>query len=296
MTSKKRRVALITNRTKPKAVGSLDHVRSLIEQHGELVAQLQTGEHNGLPDPGEVNLVIALGGDGTILAAAHKCLALRAPLLGVNTGKVGFMAGYELDRFSEAAPELLGGGTLNIQQVTPLHGIVRNEYGKPVFSSFALNEFVVSAGPPFRMITLDISVDEQVGPRVSGDGIIVSSPLGSTAYNVSAGGPIVAPGVNAMTVTPIAAHSLSFRPIVIPSSSEVAVRVCSANTIENSGTTLIIDGQFDHRLGSGDVLRVTAAKEQIGFVLDPRVSYWSTLLGKMHWASQPNAEGIKRRS
>jgi NAD+ kinase len=145
------------------------------------------------------------------------------------------------------------------------------------------------------MITLDISVDEQVGPRVSGDGVIVSTPLGSTAYNVSAGGPIVAPGVNAMTVTPIAAHSLSFRPIVISSTAEVAVRVCSANSIENSGTTLIIDGQFDHKIESGDVLRVTAAKEQIGFVLDEQVSYWNTLLGKMHWASEPNAQGIKRR-
>ncbi|MCA9274660.1 MAG: NAD(+)/NADH kinase [Phycisphaerales bacterium] len=291
----KRRVALITNRKKPRAAEALALVRGQIESYGELVAQLQTGEQNGLPDPGEVDLVIALGGDGTILAAAHKCLALRVPLLGVNTGKVGFMAGYELDRFCDAAPRLLGDAPLNIQQVTPLHGIVRNEHGTPIFSSFALNEFVVSAGPPFRMITLDISVDEQVGPRVSGDGIIVSTPLGSTAYNVSAGGPIVAPGVNAMTVTPIAAHSLSFRPIVIPSSSEVAVRVCSANTSENSGTTLIIDGQFDQRLGSGDVLRVTAAKEQIGFVLDERVSYWKTLLGKMHWASEPNAQGIKRR-
>ncbi len=291
----KRRVALISNRSKPKAMKALSEVRSLIEAHGELVAEVQTGEDNGLPSPGEVDLVIALGGDGTILAAAHKCLALRVPLLGVNTGKVGFMAGYELDRFNAEAARLLGDAPLNIQQMLPLHGVVRDRDGKPTFSSFALNECVVSAGPPFRMITLDISVDEQVGPRVSGDGIIVSTPLGSTAYNVSAGGPIVAPGVNAMTVTPIAAHSLSFRPIVLPSTSEVAIQVCSANSIENSGTTLIFDGQHEHRLSDGDVLRVTAAKETIGFVLDPSVSYWNTLLNKMHWASEPNAQGIKRR-
>lgn len=291
----KRRVALITNRNKPKASEALGEVRSLIEEHGHLVTQLHTGEENGVPKPGDVDLVIALGGDGTILAAAHKCLTLRVPLLGVNTGKVGFMAGYELDRFKAQAPDLLTDGELNIQQFVPLHGVVRDTQGKPVFSSFALNEFVVSAGPPFRMITLDISVDEQVGPRVSGDGIIVSTPLGSTAYNVSAGGPIVAPDVNAMTVTPIAAHSLSFRPIVIPNQSEVAIRVCSANSIENSGTTLIIDGQVDHRLRDGDVLRVSAAKERIGFVHDPSVSYWNTLLNKMHWASEPNARGIKRR-
>lgn len=291
----RRRVALISNRTKPNAAKALDEIRSLIIAHGELASELHTGEENGLPEPGEVDLVIALGGDGTILSAAHKCLALHAPLLGVNTGKVGFMAGFELDRFKQEAEGLLTDSDLFIKPVTPLHGVVRNAEGEPVFASFALNEFVVSAGPPFRMITLDISVDEQVGPRVSGDGIIVSTPLGSTAYNVSAGGPIVAPGVNTMTVTPIAAHSLSFRPIVVPGSSDIAIRVCNTNSIENSGTTLIIDGQIERRLQDGDVLRVTAAKEQIGFVHDPKVSYWKTLLGKMHWASEPNAMGIKRR-
>lgn len=287
-----RRVALITNRTKAKAMEALGEVRGLINAHGELIAELQTGEENGLPDPGDVDLVIALGGDGTILAAAHKCLTLGAPLLGVNTGKVGFMAGYELDRFKQDAEALLSGSDVHVKPVTPLRGVVHNAMGEEVFSSFALNEMVVSAGPPFRMITMDISVDDQVGPRVSGDGVIISTPMGSTAYNVSAGGPIVAPGVNAMTVTPIAAHSLSFRPIVIPGQSQVAVRVCSSNSAENSGTTLIIDGQIDRRLREGDILRVTEAAEAIGFVLDSRVSYWNTLLSKMHWASEPRARGI----
>jgi NAD+ kinase len=292
----KRSVVLITNRNKPKAMDVLDEVRSLIEQHGDLLCELQTHEEDGLPEPGTVDLVIALGGDGTILSAARKCLTLRAPLLGVNTGKVGFMAGYELDRFRERAHALLTNAALNVQPFVPIHGVVRDAQGKPRFSGFALNEFVVSAGPPFRMITLDISVDQQPGPSVSGDGLIVSTPLGSTAYNVSAGGPIVAPGVDAMIVTPIAAHSLSFRPIVIRSDSRVCIRVNSANSVESSGTTLIIDGQLDHRIHEGDTLEVTAAKEAIGFVLDPQVSYWQTLLGKMHWASEPNALGIKHRN
>lgn len=290
-----RSVVLITNIHKPQAMAVLGEVRALIKKHGVLVAELQSDEDDGLPEPGSVDLVIALGGDGTILSAARKCLTLRAPLLGVNTGKVGFMAGYELDRFRECAADLLGEGELSVHPVTPLHGVVHGRDGKPRFSGFALNEFVVSAGPPFRMITLDISVDEQPGPRVSGDGLIVSSPLGSTAYNVSAGGPIVAPGVNAMIVTPIAAHSLSFRPIVIRSDSMVRIRLNSANSIESWGTTLIIDGQLDHRLVEGDVLRVSEAKERVEFVLDPIVSYWQTLLGKMHWATEPNAMGIKNR-
>lgn len=292
----KRSVVLITNRMKFRANAALDEVRDLIERHGNLLCELQTDQNDGLPEPGSVDLVIALGGDGTILAAARKCLALRAPLLGVNTGKVGFMAGYELDRFREQAAELLTDGKLSIHSFTPLQGMVRDGRGQVRYSGVALNEFVVSAGPPFRMITLDISVDGQVGPSVSGDGLIVSSPLGSTAYNVSAGGPIVAPSVDAMIVTPIAAHSLSFRPIVIRADATVSIRVNSANSIENAGTTMIIDGQQDLRINEGDMLEVTAANGPIRFVLDPEVSYWQTLLDKMHWASEPNARGIKHRS
>lgn len=291
----KRSVVLITNRNKPEAMRALDEVQTLIQEHGRLLCALHTDEEDGLPAPGETDLVIALGGDGTILSAARKCLTLHAPLLGVNTGKVGFMAGYEVDRFRDHARDLLGGGKLNEHPFIPLHGIVRDAGMKPRFSGFALNEFVVSAGPPFRMITLDISVDGAVGPTVSGDGLIVSTPLGSTAYNVSAGGPIVAPGVDAMVVTPIAAHSLSFRPIVIRANAKVLIRVDSVNSVESQGTTLIADGQLDHRLREGDTLEVTTAKEAIRFVLDPSVSYWETLLGKMHWASVPDAKGRKQR-
>lgn len=290
-----RAVVLITNHHKPNANAALEEVRALIEEHGTLVAELESKEESALPNADDVDLVIALGGDGTILSAARRCLTLRAPLLGINTGKVGFMAGFELDAFRASARSLLSDDTLKIHPVTPLHGVVQSEEGTPKHSAFALNEFVVSAGPPFRMITLDISIDGNPGPTVSGDGLIVSTPLGSTAYNVSAGGPIVAPGVNAMIVTPIAAHSLSFRPIVIRSDSDVRIGVSSVNAVESSGTTLIIDGQVSHRLDEGDVLRVTAAKEQIEFVLDPSVSYWQTLLSKMHWASEPHASGMKKR-
>lgn len=284
-----RSVVLITNSSKPRAIAAVNEVRSLISKHGKLVAELESYKDNKLPKAEDVDLVIALGGDGTILSAARQCLALGAPLLGVNTGKVGFMAGFELESFQANAESLLGDGELNTHPVTPMQGSVCDRDGKCLHAAIALNDYVVSAGPPFRMITIDISVDGQPGPTVSGDGLIVSSPLGSTAYNVSAGGPIVSPGVNAMAVTPIAAHSLSFRPIVIPSDSDLRIQINTANATPTSGTTLIIDGQVSHRLNEGDVLHVTASNEQVRFVLDPQVSYWQTLLGKMHWASEPKA-------
>ncbi len=286
-----RSVVLIVNQRKPRAVEALAEVRALIEQHGQLLAVIEADSDEPIPASDRVDLVIALGGDGTILSAAGRVLQLACPLLGVNTGKVGFMAGYELDSFRKSAEELLTDGSLQMQRVRVLEGRVRSVDGTPRCSATAINELVVTAGPPYRMITLDVRIDGVNGPSVAGDGLIVSTPLGSTAYNVSAGGPIVAPGVDASILTPIAAHSLSFRPILVPADSEIEITIKSVNAYETSGTTLMVDGQVHDRLHEGDVLSVRAGKETVGFVIDPSVSYWQTLIGKMHWASAPHSSG-----
>jgi len=288
-----RSVVLIVNHRKPRATEALAEIRALIELHGELAAELEADKNEPVPTNVGVDLVIALGGDGTILSAAGRCLQLGCPLLGVNMGKVGFMAGYELESFRASAAELLGDGELTTHRVRALHADVVGSDGTPRCSAVALNEFVVTAGPPYRMITLDVRVDQAPGPSVSGDGLIVSTPLGSTAYNVSAGGPIIAPGVDASILTPIAAHSLSFRPIVVPSASEIEITIKSVNAFEDAGTTLMVDGQVHDRLHEGDVMRVRAGEEIVEFVTDPSVSYWQTLIGKMHWASAPSSLGSK---
>lgn len=287
-----RSVVLIVNHRKPRAAEALPEVRALIEKHGRLIAELEADEQEPVPTNGGIDLVIALGGDGTILSAAGRCLQLGCPLLGVNMGKVGFMAGYELESFRNAAASLIGDGELLTNRVRALHADVLSANGTARQSAVALNEFVVTAGPPYRMITLDVRVDRSAGPSVSGDGLIVSTPLGSTAYNVSAGGPIVAPGVDASILTPIAAHSLSFRPIVVPSTSEIEITVKSVNAFEDAGTTLMVDGQLHDRLYEGDTLRIRSGEEIVEFVVDPTVSYWQTLIGKMHWAAAPSSRGI----
>src|SRR5690606_8901839 len=115
----------------------------------------------------------------------------------------------------------------------------------------ALNDCVVTAGPPYRMIELDVYIDGEPGPTLRGDGVIVSTPIGSTAYNVSAGGPIVSPDLDSFTITPHAAHSLAFRPIVVPSSCEIDLHLRKGNDADDGGTTLVLDGQVDTRLQSG---------------------------------------------
>jgi NAD+ kinase len=286
-----RSAVLIVNPRKPRAVDGGPEVRALIEQHGSLVAEFKSTEiKEGLPGMlggHPVDLIIVMGGDGTILSAARAGLNLGVPLLGINTGKVGFMAGYELAAFRQDAEGILGGDVLHTHQHRTLHGTVLDRDGQTRYDAIALNEMVVTAGPPYRMITLDLRIDSQPGPTVSGDGLIVSTPLGSTAYNISAGGPIVAPGVDSCVITPIAAHSLSFRPIVLHAETPVDIAVRSVNSMEEAGTTLLIDGQGHHRLNQGDTVRIRAGERSVRFVSDPRVSYWRTLLGKMHWASTP---------
>lgn len=286
-----RSALLVVNPRKPRAVEAADEIAALIARHGRLIRKIDSeelasfiasGENNDEPD-----LIVVLGGDGTILSAARGCLELDTPLLGINTGKVGFMAGYELESFRKNAAGLLGDAPLRIHTHRTLDGRVVDTEGRTQHQATALNELVVTAGPPYRMITLDLSIDGQPGPTVSGDGLIVSTPLGSTAYNISAGGPIVAPGVDASVITPIAAHSLSFRPIVLGADVPVDIAVRSINSTEEAGTTLLIDGQGHHRLNEGDTVRIRNGKRAVRFVSDPEVSYWRTLLGKMHWASTP---------
>lgn len=293
-----RSVLLVVNSRKTRAVEAASEVRTLIERHGRLIASIDSAELSGAilggrigsATQGRPDLIVVLGGDGTILSASRATLELGVPLLGINTGKVGFMAGYEVAAFRAAAADLLGDAPLHTHEHRTLDGEVVGTDGSVLYRATAINELVVTAGPPYRMITLDLAIDGQPGPTVSGDGLILSTPLGSTAYNISAGGPIVAPGVDACVITPIAAHSLSFRPIVLHADIPVDIVVRSVNATEEAGTTLLIDGQGHHRLGEGDRVRIRPGSRRVRFVSDPRVSYWRTLLGKMHWASTPTGQ------
>jgi len=287
------RTLLMVNRNKASAQHASARVTDAIEDAAHLVASVDAIEPGKLPGPGTVDVAIVLGGDGTILTAAKHALALGCPILGVNTGKVGFMAGYELERFLEDAPGLLSDlGAARRRRVRVMRASLSGDDGTERYASIALNDFVITAGPPYRMIHIDIRIDGHPGPTISGDGAIVSSPIGSTAYSVSSGGPIVAPGVDAWVVVPIAAHSLSFRPIVVASDSTVSLTLASANRDNDHGTCLLVDGQPGPRLAEGDRIEIRDDGRRAEFILDPKTDYWSTLIKKMRWAQAPDARGI----
>lgn len=282
-----RSVLLLVNRAKPGADDAEARVSALIRRHGTLVDALGAMGDDPARDCSDVDLIVVLGGDGTLMTEAGRYAPAGKPILGVNIGRVGFMAGFDLESLTKHAPALFGDGALDTRTVSMLDAEILDADGKSIESLRAVNDYAITAGPPYRMIRLEIHIDGQPGPMVSGDGLVISTPTGSTAYNVSAGGPIVAPGVPATVITPIAAHSLSFRPIVVGHGHEIAIRLLTANEENGGGTELVIDGRGRRRLHEGSRVIVRGGGTQIRFVGDPDVSYWQTLMRKMHWAAPP---------
>ena len=288
-----RSVLLLVNRNKRLVRESLGEVRSLIEVHGTIAAELDTSL-NTLDDAHGADLIVVLGGDGTLLAQARRCAHFGLPILGVNLGHLGFLAEFDLPALREQATALFAGSSLESQERMLLRSEVTNGGEKPVID-LAMNDVVVTAGPPFRMIEIGVTIDGHTGPVLRGDGVIVSTPTGSTAYSVSAGGPILSPDVQALTVTPLAAHSLAFRPLIVSSRSEICLNIREANVSDGTqsvcqGTTLVLDGQVHRPLVQGQTVTIRKASKSVQLVHNPHTSYWETLVHKMHWAASPGEQ------
>lgn len=291
MTVSKRSTLLVVNADKPDAQEASRELSALISEHGELVGQVPSA-NGSLPKEAEkAELIVVLGGDGTLLGEGRRFAGGRAPLLGVNVGKLGFLAEFDLAAIREQAATLFGNGDLRTRTVPLLDVEITDHNGASEFVGSAMNEAVVTAGPPYRVIELGIRINGAKGPAVRGDGLIVSTSLGSTAYNVSAGGPIVHPNVDAMVITPIAAHSLAFRPIAVPGDSVIELDPIQINESETEGTTLVLDGQIQRRITSNQRVRISRATRAIELVVNQNGDYWDTLVGKLHWGKQPTYGG-----
>ncbi len=233
----------------------------------------------------ECDFAIVFGGDGSIISTARGVSEAGVPVIGVNVGKLGYLAEFSVDELKDFFPRLAKGTAPIAKQMMLSCRVFSNSGGNQTekFCSSAINDVVITAGPPFRMVELKISVDGQPLAGCVSDGLIISTPTGSTAYNLSSGGPIVSPKMEAMVITPICPHSLSFRPIVIKADSIieiVGIRV-------NEGTTVSVDGQVSLRLSIDDVVRVEKQSCDFLIVNNPLRSQWDTLALKLSWAEKP---------
>ena len=275
------KVLLAASPDRPATASILGEVRRIVAKHAEIVAEIQA-DSAALSANLLFDRMVAVGGDGTLIAQLRRILDRGMPLVGVNSGRLGFLAEFDPISLEEQADSIFGPNPL-VRQRMVMDVIVKRKDGTVVYHGVAVNDVVVSAGFPFRMIELRLEFSGNMGPDVSGDGIIIASPVGSTAYTVSAGGPIVHPDVEALIVTPICPHSLGFRPIVVPSHLDISVCVERAN----DGTTLMLDGQTNIRLAVGDMIQVGRHQSMARLVGNPDVTYWQQLLSKMRWAAPP---------
>ena len=229
----------------------------------------------------QADYAVVFGGDGTILGAARQLCQTKVPVIGVNVGKLGFLAEFSIQELREQFERIFFGDPLIEKRMIVQCVVRRGE--KEVFSSTAVNDVVITAGAPFNMVEMKLSVEKQKLAVCIGDGIILSTPTGSTAYNLSAGGPIVSPRLSAMVITPICPHSLSFRPIVINADSKVTIEMIRMN----EQTTLLLDGQVQTELDPDDLIEIQKHDGQFLVVNNPMRTHWETLASKLNWAEKP---------
>ena len=274
-------ILILGNMTKPGVAEQIEKLRPWFERHVKILAVARSDR----PPPRRAagaDLCVVFGGDGTLLTAARMLAGGGVPMLGVNMGKLGFLAEFNVEHMQKHLMEILDG------KVTPTARIMLDvrvcDCRKHRFRSPAVNDVAISAGPPFRMIDLHVAQDGTQISQYLGDGLVISTPTGSTGYNMSAGGPIMEPGLDAVAITPVAPHSLSMRPIVVR--SDRAVRITAARV--NAGTAVIIDGQISSGLCDGDVVEVRRAEKPMLLVPHPGRPFFATLSGKLQWGKSPH--------
>jgi NAD+ kinase len=224
-----------------------------------------------------IQCALTLGGDGTILRAARFFAPLNIPILGINMGTMGFLTEVELSEIDHAIEKLLN-GTYSIERRMMLEAQVKRA-GRIVQTFTGLNDIVINKGPLARLITLEIFVGEEFVTTYKADGVIISSPTGSTAYSLSAGGPIVYPDLDVAILTPICPHTLGARPLVLPSSKTVKVSI-----INQAESMLTIDGQNGFPLNKEDEIIIAKAAYHVKMVRIKEKRFFAVLREKIKTA------------
>jgi NAD+ kinase len=285
-----RRVGIVARRDRAEAREvTRGLVQWLVAQGREVVVDTETAAALALPIvtvadrqalPGKVDLIVVLGGDGTLLSVARLVDGLHVPILGVNLGGLGFLTATTLEALFPTLEAVLRGEYAAEERLVLTVTLTRA--GASLAELLALNDVVVAKGALGRLIDLDVRADGQPMTAYRADGLIIATPTGSTAYNLSAAGPILFPTMDAVVLTPICSHTLTNRPIVLPASIALEVTLLS----DAPDVVLSVDGQPGPPLAAGDVVRVGQAGARIRLIRDPRKSYFEVLRTKLKWGER----------
>lgn len=287
------RVALVGKYHESVSGAVVESARELIADLGgflrglncEVVLEKQTAENTGLTDfralevpeiGDECDLCVVVGGDGTMLGVGRQLARYGTPLIGINQGRLGFITDISLDHYRDVLPPMLAGQYEEDHRSLMLGKVVRD--GQCVFEAHAMNDVVVNRGAASGMVELRVEVDGRFIANHRADGIIVATPTGSTAYALSAGGPLLHPLVPGWALVPIAPHTLSNRPIVLADPVEIAIEVVAGRDASAS-----FDMQSIASLQHGDRILVRRSEFRVRFLHPRGWSYFDTLREKLHW-------------
>lgn len=272
-----RRVLVASSRHKPEAAPLARELGARLEGLGVEVAFDERGEGPVAAEARAADLVVSVGGDGTLLNVARRVAGTATPIVGVNVGKLGFLASVAPEEFRDYLDGADGAPWRTVSEML-LQATVN---GGP--ARVALNDLIVSQGVMTRLVEFDMDVDGDHAIQYRADGVVFSTPVGSTAYSLSLGGPILGQGLRAFVITPVAPHDLTNRPIVIHGGSHVRLRVRG----EVEEMALLVDGQERIDLRRGDAVEVEAAPGDVRLVVSARRSYFDVLRTKLGWGAPP---------
>jgi NAD+ kinase len=276
------RVFVLGNARRAGVAEEAERLLPFLRQHAEVVC-VDLFQEQDLCDVA-ADLTLVLGGDGAILRAARQMAYRQTPVLGVNLGTLGFLADLSPDELRECFPRVVAG---HYRVTEHLMFECRVEGPGGARTLLGLNEIALQTGPPFHMIELDLLVDGEAVSGYRGDGLILSTPVGSTAHNLSAGGPILGQELAAFVITPICPHTLTNRPVVDSADKEYTIAIRRASP----STMVVVDGQ--EQVPVTPAHRVTVRRASVSFrlVKVPGRSYYQTLRDKLRWGAPPNYRG-----
>lgn len=294
MESVMKRIGIITKRNKPEAVTVVKNLVEWLrrkkievyieEEMGNLLGPSCVGPYlisvEGKELPSHVEMMIVLGGDGTLLSVARQVWNRDIPILGVNLGGLGFLTEISLEELHGILERVIQGDFKTDERDVLNAGVIRK--GERIADFTVLNDAVINKGALARIIDLEISINGEYLTTFQSDGLIISTPTGSTAYNLSAGGPIVYPSLHTLVITPICPHTLTNRPIVIPDDVEVRALLKS----KQQEVILTLDGQQGFPLEFEDVVQLRKAEGRILLIKSPHRNYFELLREKLKWGER----------
>jgi NAD+ kinase len=277
------RILLLGFHGRAGVVEEADRLANLIEPKDQIVARDFTGTQD--LSSAEADVAIVVGGDGSILHAARQMGSRQVPVIAVNLGKLGFLADIRPDELLDVLDLFREGQLQIIEHLMLLCELVRE--GTVADRQLGLNEVVIANGPPFAILNVNLYVDSELVTTYSCDGLIVSTPVGSTAHNLSAGGPILRKDLQAFVVSPISPHTLTYRPVV-----DSADRVFELEVVQPlAETSVVVDGRVLDRLAPRDRVRVRRADVTFKLAAAPGHGYYRTLREKLGWSGRFHLNG-----